>query len=63
MQLLLPYSLADEDALARRLRVEELVGAFGIVQLEPVREERVEVNAVVDDELRALGLADAAEGP
>ena len=28
-----------------------------------MREERVEVDAVVDDELGALGLADAAEGP
>src|SRR5262245_30299462 len=53
----------DEDALAGRLGVEELVSALGFVELEPVRQEFLERYLLVHDEARTLRLAHGAERP
>src|SRR6185312_4145695 len=55
--------LHQEHALAGRLRVEQLVGLFGLVELPAVGEQRLDIDPAVRDELRAFGLADRREGP
>src|SRR5262249_61475002 len=53
----------EHDRLARRLRVEELVGFLRLLELPAVREELLHVHAAVGDELGALGLALLRERP
>src|SRR6185295_19299418 len=55
--------LENDDALAGRLGVENAVGLVGLLELPAVREQRVDVDAVVDREARALELPHRAEGP
>src|SRR5215468_9972127 len=53
----------EDDGLAGRLRVEELVGLLGLVEPPAVREELLHVDLPVGDELGALGLALLRERP
>jgi hypothetical protein len=53
----------DEDALARRLGVEEFVGSVRFIEREPVRQQLLQRQPLVYDEARALGLPHGAEGP
>src|SRR5690606_28797466 len=55
--------LRHEVALPGGLAVEAAVGLDGVVEGVTVGHQALERDLVVDDELGALGLADAAEGP
>ena len=58
-----PPPLKLEHALAGGLGVEEFVGGHRLVQLEAVGEQALHVDAVLDDEARAVRLALLVEGP
>src|SRR4029453_1005933 len=58
-----PCSGRQDDRLARRLRVEELVGFLRLVEPPAMREELLHVDAPVGHELGALGLALLRERP
>src|SRR3970282_2797502 len=53
----------QDDGLARRLRVEELVGFLRLLELPAVREELLHAHFPVGDELGAFGLALLRERP
>ena len=56
-------SRRQDDGLAGRLRVEEPVGFFGLLEPPAVREEPLHVDLALGDELGALGLALLRERP
>src|SRR5262249_20615488 len=56
-------ALHQEHALAARLLVEQPVGLLGLIELPAVREQILDLDLAVGDELGALGLSDLREGP
>src|SRR3954469_11367569 len=53
----------QDNRLARRLRVEDPVGLLGLFELPSVREQHLDVDLPVGDELGALRLALLRERP
>src|SRR5262249_23145108 len=56
-------ALHQEHALAARLLVKQSVGLLGLIELPAMREQIVDLDLAVGNELRALGLPDLREGP
>jgi hypothetical protein len=56
-------SRLEDHALAGALRVEHPIGLLGLIKPPAVREQFFDRDAVVGDELGAVGLAVRREGP
>src|SRR5580700_1781561 len=55
--------LHQEHAFAAGLLIEQLVGRLGLVELPTIREQMLDVDLVVGDEARAVGLDGRGERP
>src|SRR5579862_2258010 len=55
--------LQQKHALAAGLAIEQLIGRLGLCQLPAIREQVLDVDLVVGDEARAVGLDGGGESP
>ena len=56
-------SLHQKNALAAGLPIEQPVGLVGLVELPAIRKQMVDVDLVVGDKARAIGLDGGGKGP
>src|SRR6202035_6032014 len=58
-----PANLHQEHAFAAGLAVEQLIGRLGLRELPAIREQMLDIDLVVGDEARAVGLDGRGKSP